>query len=98
MKVCTGLDLGGNILEALGITQPCLSLRIEIEGNDVVVVTTKSLVTEESGKKLGELLQHYEVYPIHSEFEPEWDLIQFCQTGNGYKKLPQPGDEGTAAA
>jgi hypothetical protein len=93
MNISNGKDLAALIVKAFGLPTYTESVVIEISGRSPCIqMTYKAFMTDEDEKVLGKLLQKCEIVPISGQFEqisdlfePVWDLVKFCQTGNGYQ-------------
>lgn len=77
MNLVTANELGSKLLSRLNFLNKSASeITIKIKAGEMVSITTTSLMVQSDSHELTEILEAYHL--------TKWDLIKFCQTGNGY--------------
>lgn len=75
----------GKLIASLGL-DPDVTTYVSIEMKDcqLPLVTAKWLISDENFENFIEVIGQGEFYLNSVERVPVWDLVKFCQTGDGY--------------
>lgn len=78
MKLVTGNgQFGLNLIKALKIDHLHVSsFKMTVNPNDLVEIDIKTFLIDEHSREIIEEIKKYNL--------ASWDLVRFCQTGNGY--------------
>ncbi len=77
MNLVTGYELGARLLTRFNfLNKSAGEITITIRADELVSITTTSLMARSDSEELIKILDDYHL--------TKWDLVRFCQTGNGY--------------
>ena len=77
-------ELGGKLVKALGLPDCTTCILFEMHAGEFPVVTAKWLIQDENFEEFIEVIGQGELYLNSVKRVPVWDLVKFCQTGDGY--------------